>query len=38
MTEKINMKRCETNNNVPKSNILRSFNISSLNTCSSNTL
>ena len=30
MTRKINMKKGETNNNVPKSNTLKSFNTSSV--------
>ena len=37
MTEKINMKKGETNNNIQESNTLRSSNTSGLNTCNSNT-
>ena len=36
MIEKINMKKRKTNNNVPKSNTLRSYNTNSPNTCNSN--
>ena len=36
MTEKINMKKGETNNNVPQSNTLRIFNTSIPNALSSN--
>lgn len=32
MTKKINIKKDETNNNVPKNNTLKSFNANSLST------